>query len=122
MNQVLDLVLRRASEAIHHAAGPPLMFQPDNTYVVLDGSTSPSEPVDGPLLRVRDGETMLRNLITEDERIYSGLHPERLGGNVNEALTPIRSKSGVTGALCLGRRANSGLSPQDRSALDDLGP
>ena len=121
MNQVLELVLGRGSEVIRYDAGRALMFQPDNTYVVLDGSTSPSEPVDGPLLRVRDGETMLRNLITEDERIYSGLHPERLGGNVNEALTPIRSKSGVIGALCLGRRGNSGFSQQDMSALDDLG-
>ncbi|TMG68034.1 MAG: GAF domain-containing protein, partial [Chloroflexi bacterium] len=121
MNQVLELVLGRGSEVIRYDAGRALMFQPDDTYVVLDGSTSPSEPVDGPLLRVRDGETMLRNLITEDERIYSGLHPERLGGNVNEALTPIRSKSGVIGALCLGRRGNSGFSQQDMSALDDLG-
>ena len=121
MNQVLELVLGRGSEVIRYDAGRALMFQPDDTYVVLDGSTSPSEPVDGPLLRVRDGETMLRNLITEDERIYSGLHPERLGGNVNEALTPIRSKSGVIGALCLGRRGSSGFSQQDMSALDDLG-
>ena len=121
MNEVLELVLGRGSEVILYDAGRALMFQPDNTYVVLDGSTSPSEPIDGPLVRVRDGETMLRNLITEDEGIYSGLHPERLGGTVNEALTPIRSKSGVIGALCLGRRGNSGFSQQDMSALDDLG-
>src|SRR5207253_8973220 len=46
---------------------------------------------------------------------------ERLGGNVNEALTPIRRSSDLIGALCLGRRGNSGFSQQDMSALDDLG-
>src|SRR5260370_33547245 len=64
---------------------------------------------------------MIRNLITEDERIYSGLHPESLGGTVNEALTPIRGKTGGIGALCLGRRGTSGFSQQDIASLDDLG-
>jgi HD-GYP domain-containing protein (c-di-GMP phosphodiesterase class II) len=64
---------------------------------------------------------MLRNLITEDEGIYSGLHPESLGGTVNEALTPVRGKTGVIGALCLGRRGTSGFSQQDVASLDDLG-
>src|SRR5439155_1393301 len=77
--------------------------------------------VDAVLARVREGETTLRNLVTEEEGIYSGLQPERLGATVNEALTPIRGKTGVIGALCLGRRGNSGFSQQDVSALDDLG-
>jgi GAF domain-containing protein len=64
---------------------------------------------------------MLRNLITEDEGIHSGLQPEKLGGTVNEALTPIQSKSGVIGVLCLGRRGTSGFSQQDVAALEDLG-
>src|SRR5207253_5310848 len=46
---------------------------------------------------------------------------ERLGGTVNEAITPIRGKAGVIGALCLGRRGNAGFSQQDLGALDDLG-
>jgi HD-GYP domain-containing protein (c-di-GMP phosphodiesterase class II) len=121
MNEVLELVLGRGSEVIRYDAGRALLFQPDNTYVALDGSPSVPETTDGPLARVRDGETMLRNLVTEDEGIYSGLHPERLGGTVNEALTPIRGKSGVIGALCLGRRGNAGFTQQDISPLDDLG-
>ena len=121
MNEVLELVLGRGSEVIRYDAGRALLFQPDNTYVAIDGGTSVPEPTDGPLARVRDGETMLRNLVTEDEGIYSGMHPERLGGTVNEALTPIRGKSGVIGALCLGRRGNAGFTQQDIGALDDLG-
>ena len=121
MNEVLDLVLGRGSEVVRYDAGRAILFQPDNTYVVLDHGTSAAEPIEGPLLRVRDGETMLRNLVTEEEGIYSGLHPERFGGTVNEALTPIRGKSGVIGALCLGRRGTSGFAQQDVSALDDLG-
>jgi HD-GYP domain-containing protein (c-di-GMP phosphodiesterase class II) len=121
MGEVLELVIGRGAEVVRYDAGRALLFQPDNTFVVLDGSESVAEPIDGPLGRVRDGEVMLRNLVTEDEGIYSGLHPERLGGTVNEALTPIRAKSGVIGALCLGRRGQAGFSQQDIGALDDLG-
>ena len=121
MKEVLELVIRRGSEVIRYDAGRALLFQPDNTYGSLDGDAPASEAIDGPLARVRDGETMLRNLVTEDEGIYCGLQPERLGGTINEALTPIRGKVGVIGALCLGRRGTSGFSQQDISALDDLG-
>lgn len=121
MYEVLELVLGRGSEVLRYDAGRALMFQPDGTYVVIDGGTSSPEPIDGPLLKVRDGETMLRNLVTEEEGIYSGLHPEQFGGTVNEALTPILGKTGVIGALCLGRRGNSGFNQQDLSTLDDLG-
>jgi len=120
MNEVLELVLGRGGEVIRYDVGRALLFQPDGTYVVLDGSAAP-EPIDGPLTRVLAGETMVRNLITEDEGIYSGLHPDSLGGTVNEALTPIRSKTGVIGALCLGRHGTSGFSQQDIASLDDLG-
>ncbi|HKW06348.1 MAG TPA: GAF domain-containing protein [Candidatus Dormibacteraeota bacterium] len=121
INEVLELVLGRGAQVIKYDAGRALLFQPDNSYVVLDRGTSAPEPIDGPLSRVRDGETMLRNLVTEDEGIFSGLAPERFGGTVNEALTPIRGKSEVIGALCLGRRGNAGFTQQDLSALDDLG-
>ena len=121
VDEVLELVLGRGNEVIRYDAGRALMFRPDNTYVVLDGSTSQPEAIDGPLARVRDGETVVRNLVTEDEGIFSGLQPERLGATVNEALTPIRGKSGIIGALCLGRRGTSGFAQQDVGALDDLG-
>ena len=121
MNEVLELVLGRGPEVVRYDSGRALLFQPDNTYVVLDRGTSAAEPIYGPLVRVRDGETVLRNLVAEDEGIYCGLHPERLGGTVNEALTPIRGKAGIIGALCLGRRGNAGFTQQDLSALDDLG-
>src|SRR5438094_3632611 len=121
MNEVLEMVIGRGSEVIRYETGRALMFQPDNTYLVLDGDPPAADPIDGTLTRVRDGETMLRNLITEDEGIYSGLQPERLGGTVNEAITPIRGKAGVIGALCLGRRGNAGFSQQDLGALDEFG-
>ena len=121
MDEVLDLVLGRGTEVIRYDAGRALLFQANDTYALLDGSSSASEPIAGPLTRVRQGDTMLRNLVTEEEGIYSGLHPEQFGGTVNEALTPIRGKSGVIGALCLGRRGTSGFSQQDIAALDDLG-
>ena len=121
MKEVLELVIHRGSEVIRYDAGRALMFQPDNTYVSLDDGAHAFESIEGPLARVRDGETMLRNLVTEDEGIYCGLHPEQFGGTINEALTPIRGKAGVIGALCLGRHGASGFSQQDVSALDDLG-
>ena len=123
MNEVLDLVLARGSEMVRYEAGRTILFQPDNTYVVLNGSTAiePIQPIDAMLARVRDGDTMLRNLVTEDEGIYCGLQPEKLGATVNEALTPIRSKDGVIGVLCVGRRGTVGFSQQDVAALDDLG-
>ena len=119
MNEVLDLVLGRGTEVVRYDAGRAVMFHDNGTYSGLDGDTP--ESLDGPLKKVRDGETMLRNLVTEEEGIYSGLHPEQFGGTVNEALTPIRGKSGVIGALCLGRRGTSGFSQQDVGALSDLG-
>jgi GAF domain-containing protein len=119
MNEVLDLVLGRGTEVVRYDAGRAVLFHDDGTYSGLEGD--PAEPLDGPLKKVHEGETMLRNLVTEEEGIYSGLHPELLGGTVNEALTPIRGKSGVIGALCLGRRGTSGFSQQDIGALSDLG-
>ncbi len=121
MAEVLDLVIGRGSEVVRYDAGRALMFQPEDKYVVLNGSPSVPEPLDLPLGKVRSGETILRNLVTEEEGIYSGLQPDVLGSTVNEALTPIRGKEGVIGALCLGRRGSSGFSQQELGALDDLG-
>lgn len=121
MAEVMDLVISRGSEVVRYEAGRALMFQPEDKYVVLNGSPSVPEPLDLSLGKVRSGETILRNLVTEEEGIYSGLQPDVLGSTVNEALTPIRGKEGVIGALCLGRRGSSGFSQQELGALDDLG-
>jgi GAF domain-containing protein len=120
MNEVLELVLDKGKEVIRYERGRALLFQTDGTYLVLDGTTD-AEEVKGPLLKVRDGETVLRPLVEENEHIYSGLRPETQGGTVNEALTPIRGKTGVIGALCLGRRGISSFSHRDVPALDELG-
>jgi GAF domain-containing protein len=117
---VLDLVIDRGRQVIRYDAGRALLFQGDDTLVVLDGSNV-SEPIDAPLRKVREGETVLRNLVTEDERIYSGLRPDARAGTANEALTPIRGKTGVIGALCLGRRGTITFSQRDVGALDELG-
>src|SRR2546423_9278148 len=52
MQEVLQLVLDRGKEVIHYDAGRAVIFQPD-------------DPVEEPLAKVRDGETVLRNAVTE---------------------------------------------------------
>src|SRR5438128_2390980 len=108
MQEALEVVLERGKEVIRYDAGQAVLFQPD-------------EPVDEPLLRVRNGETVLRNAVTEDQRTFSGLRLETHAVTVNEALTPIRGKTGVIGALCLGRRGTSSFTQHDIGALDELG-
>ena len=120
MKEVLDLVLDKGKQVIRYDAGSVALFQPDNTYVVLGGSGG-SLPIAGPLAKVRDGETVLRSLVTVDEGIYSGLIPSSEGGTTNEALTPIRGKDGVFGAICLGRNGTTGFNQRDIAALDELG-
>ncbi len=120
MKEVLDLVLDKGKQVIRYDAGSVALFQPDNTYVVLGGSAG-SLPIAGPLAKVRDGETVLRSLVTVDEGIYSGLIPSSEGGTTNEALTPIRGKDGVFGAICLGRNGTTGFNQRDIAALDELG-
>jgi GAF domain-containing protein len=120
MKDVLDLVLDKGKQVIRYDAGSVALFQPDNTYVVLGGSGG-SQPIAGPLAKVRDGETVLRSLVTVDEGIYSGLIPSSEGGTTNEALTPIRGKEGVFGAICLGRNGTTGFNQRDIAALDELG-
>src|SRR5216684_3443352 len=120
MAEVLDLVLVKGTQLIGYDAGSVALFQPDNTYVFAGAPFSPS-PIDGPMAKVRGGETVLRTLVTAEEGIFSGLQPSTEGGTVNEALVPIRAQSGVLGAICLGRNAASIFSQRDVAALDELG-
>jgi len=120
MKEVLDLVLDKGKQVIRYDAGSVALFQPDNTYVMLGGPAG-SRPIAGPLARVRDGETVLRPFVTVEEGIFSGLIPSSQGGATNEALTPIRGKDGVFGAICLGRNGTAGFNQRDMAALDELG-
>ncbi len=121
VNEVLDLVLQRGKEVIRYDSGRALLFQADGMYLMLDGDQPSPAPVDGPLGRVRDGETVLRNAVTEDQLTFSGLRLHTHAMTVNEALAPIRGKSGVIGALCLGRGGTSSFTQHDIGALDELG-
>lgn len=120
MEEVLALVLDKGRQVIGYDASSAVLFQPDDRYVIL-GSPNGSAPIEGPLSRVHQGETVLRNLITEEDGIYSGLKPAQKGDTANEALTPIRGKGGVLGALCLGRKGLMSFSQRDVAALDELG-
>ena len=108
MHEVLQLVLDRGKDVIKYDAGRAVLFQPD-------------ERLEEPLARVRNGETVLRNAVTEEQRTFSGLRLETHAVTVNEALAPIRGKTGVIGALCLGRRGTSSFTQHDIGALDELG-
>jgi HD-GYP domain-containing protein (c-di-GMP phosphodiesterase class II) len=128
MDETLQLVLDKGKQVIRYDAGAAILFQPDDKYVVLGaaGRTQSAFEVDsarveGPIAKVREGEAVLRSLVTEAEHIYSGMQPASQGGTVNEALTPIHGNSGVIGALCLGRNGTTGFSQRDIAALDDLG-
>jgi HD-GYP domain-containing protein (c-di-GMP phosphodiesterase class II) len=120
MKEVLELVLDKGKQVIRYEAGTVALFQPDGSYIVLGASGGPV-PIAGPMAKVRDGETVLRSLITAEEGLYSGLTPSVPGGTVNEALTPIRGRDGVFGAICLGRYGSAGFNQRDVSALDELG-
>ena len=120
MKDVLELVIDRGREVIRYEDGRAALFHPDGTYVMLGADGEPAQ-VEGPLAKVRDGETVLRNLIDEDDRILCGLQPASATGVIHEAITPIRGKDGVVGALCLGRSGTAGFSQNDVGALDELG-
>jgi GAF domain-containing protein len=128
MDETLQLVLEKGKQVIRYDTGAAVLFQPDDTYIILGDSgrwpgEAPAEPahVEGALAKVRDGQPVLRSLITEEEHIYSGLRPETKGGTINEALTPIHGNGGIIGALCLGRSGAIGFSQPDVHALDELG-
>ena len=120
MDEVLDLVIESGKQVLRYDAGRAVLFQADGTFVIPGSSDAPAQ-ISGPLVKVRNGDTVLRNLITVDEGVYSGVLPKTQGGTTNEALTPIRGKSGVIGALCLGRTGTTGFLQRDVSALDELG-
>ncbi|HEV2028699.1 MAG TPA: GAF domain-containing protein [Candidatus Dormibacteraeota bacterium] len=124
MDDTLRLVLDKGKQVVRYDAGAAVLFQPDDTYIVLGAQgdiQSDSARVEGPLAKVRAGESVLRNLITEAETIYSGLEPHTKGGTVNEALTPIHGSGGVIGAMCLGRKGTAGFTQRDLAALVELG-
>ncbi len=120
MQEVLALVLDRVGRVVHYDAGRIALFQPDETFVFLDG-IAPAAPIDGPLLRVRNGEVVMRSHAPAEEGIFSGVAPNATSQTVNEVLVPVRSGEGVLGAICLGRNAASGFNKQDAAALEELG-
>jgi GAF domain-containing protein len=120
MNEVLELVLDKGKQLIRYDAGSVALFDADGTYSILGAPDVPKR-IEGPLARVRDGETVIRSLVTEDEGLFSGALPSTQGGTINEALTPIRGKEGVVGAICLGRTGAAGFNQRDVAALDELG-
>jgi len=120
MDETLKLVLEKGKQVVTFDGGAAVLFQADGTYSGL-GAANGSAQIEGLLAKVRNGEPVLRSLITADEHIYSGLEPETQGGAVNEALTPIHGNGGVIGALCLGRRSTVGFTQRDLPALDELG-
>ena len=120
MEETLQLVLQKGQQVIRFDAGAAVLFESDDKFVVL-GASGGTGPVEGPLAKVREGEAVLRSLITSDEHIYSGLHPETEGGAINEALTPIHGHDGIIGALALGRSGTAGFTQRDISALNELG-
>jgi HD-GYP domain-containing protein (c-di-GMP phosphodiesterase class II) len=119
MAEVLELVLNKGTQLIRYDAGRVALFQPDDTFVFVGEPLAPS-PIDGPLAKVRGGETILRSLVTFEEGMYSGVQASE-GGTANEALIPIRTQNGVLGAICLGRNGSTGFSQRDIAALDELG-
>jgi HD-GYP domain-containing protein (c-di-GMP phosphodiesterase class II) len=120
MDETLKLVLEKGKQVVTFDGGAAVLFQADGTYSGL-GAANGSAQIEGLLAKVRNGEPVLRSLITADEHIYSGLEPETQGGAVNEVLTPIHGNAGVIGALCLGRRGAVGFTQRDLPALDELG-
>jgi GAF domain-containing protein len=120
MAEVLDLVLVSGTQLIAYDAGLIALFQTDDTYAYA-GAPFATFPIEGPMAKVRGGETVLRTLVTVEEGIFSGLQPSSGGGTINEALVPIRAQHGVLGAICLGRNSASVFTPRDVAALDELG-
>ncbi len=120
MDEVLALVLDRTRQVIRFDAGRILLFQPDDTYMVLGGGSTVA-PVASVLARVRGGETVVRNRAIADDAVYSGIKPNGNSRTVHEALAPIRSAAGVIGALCLGRGGSPAFSQREAESLTELG-
>jgi GAF domain-containing protein len=108
IEEALDLVLQRGRDLVRYDVGRAILFQAD-------------EELEEPLARVRGGETVLRNAVTEQQITYSGLRLQTHAVTVNEALVPIRGKTGVMGALCLGRGGTSSFTQNELATLNELG-
>ena len=120
MEEVLTLVLDRVGRVVRYDSGRVALFQPDETFVYIDGGSAPAR-IEGPMARVRKGETVIRSHASADDGVFSGLAPSTTARTVNEVLAPIRGREGVLGAICLGRSASTGFSQQDALALHELG-
>ena len=60
VQQVLTLVLDRIGRVVHYDSGRAALFQPDDTFVFIDGKGA-AAPIEGLMLRVRKGETVIRS-------------------------------------------------------------
>ncbi len=120
MQEVLRLVLDRMGRVVRYDSGRVALFQPDATFVYIDGKDVPA-PIQGPIARVQKGEIVIRSHAPADDGVFSGLTPSTTAHTVNELLAPIRGKGSVLGAICLGRNASTGFNQQDAAALEELG-
>ncbi len=118
---VFRLVLEKCRYLITYDAGRIAAFQPDGTYLMSGGSQVPESIGGGPLARVKDGETVIRRGVTQSEGLFSGAGSSTEGATFTEALTPIRGKDGVLGAICLGRTGANAFGGRDVPTLEELG-
>jgi GAF domain-containing protein len=120
--QVMQVVLEKAKKLIRFDSARVAVFSADGTYVLLDGNGVPSRIEASPLKDVYlQGHTVIRRMVGRSDGLFSGLHPSADGAQVAEALTPIRGKEEVFGALCLGRQGGLAFSDKDVPELEELG-
>ncbi len=119
--EAMQLVLERGHELLAYDAARIAVFSADASYLLLGASEVPA-PVRGTSLAevLTEGRTVLRRMVTQENGLFSGFRPGE-GVPVSEALTPIRGKGEVFGALCLGRRGATSFSEADVGALEELG-
>ena len=86
---------------------PGIFTDCQHVVSTLYGYVGAPAPIDGPMSRVRKGETVIRSHAPADEGVFSGLTPSTTAHTVNEVLAPIGGRDGVIGALCLGRSAST---------------
>src|SRR5438874_759787 len=91
---VLSLVLDRIGRVVRYDSGRVALFQPDDTFVFIDGKDA-AAAMDGPMLRVRKGETVIRSHAAAEDGVFSGITPSTTAGTVNELLAPIGGRDGV---------------------------
>ena len=83
VQQVLTLVLDRIGRVVRYDSGRVVLFQPDDTFVFIDGQGA-AAPIDGPLLRVRNGETVIRSHAVAEDGGVQRLTPSTTARTVNE--------------------------------------